>query len=80
MWAAAYGWTDIVIVLLKAKADVNAKNYVRVGLASWIVVVVVCVCVEVEHPLGLSALEPMWRCRGRVVAELVMSMSFHQSR
>ena len=32
--------TDIAITLLKAKADINAKNKVRVGLAGWMVVVV----------------------------------------
>ena len=30
----------------------------------------------VEHPLGLSALDPRWRCRGRVVAASAMLMSF----
>ena len=78
MLAADDGHPDIVIMLLKAKADINLKNYVRVGLAGWMVVV--CVCAEVEHPLGLSALEPRWRCRGRVVAASAMPMSFRQSR
>ena len=41
MEAARDGHTDIVIALLKAKANANAKDYVRVGLAGWMVV---CVC------------------------------------
>ena len=41
MVAAVEGHTDIAIALVKAKANVNAKNIVRVGLAGWIVV---CVC------------------------------------
>ena len=41
MTAAACDYTDIVIALLKAKADINAKNNVRVGVAGWMVV---CVC------------------------------------
>ena len=41
MAAASHGHTDIAIALLKAKADINAKNKVRVGLAGWMVV---CVC------------------------------------
>ena len=73
--AAFEGHTDIAIALLKAKADINAKTDVRVGLAGWMVV-----CVEVEHPLRLSVLEPRWRCRGRVVAASAMPMPFHQSR
>ena len=36
----ARGHTDIAIALLKAKADINAKNKVRVGLAGWMVVCV----------------------------------------
>ncbi len=41
MEAALEGHTDIVIALLKAKADINAKNdYVRVGLAGWMVMYV----------------------------------------
>ena len=55
MVAAARGHTDIVIALVKAKANINAKDTVRVGLAGWLVVV----CAEVEHPLGLSALDLM---------------------
>ena len=43
MNAADSGHTDIAIVLLKAKANINAKNKVRVGLAGWMVV---CVCVQ----------------------------------
>ena len=77
MMAASRGHTDIAIALVKAKANINAKEYVRVGLAGWMVV---CVCAEVEHPLGLSALEARWRCRGRVVAASAMPMPFHQSR
>ena len=47
MMAAMNGHTDIVIALLKAKADTNAKDDVRVGLAGWMVVCVcVCVCVS----------------------------------
>ena len=38
--AAVRGHTDIAIALLKAKADINAKNNVRVGLAGWVVVCV----------------------------------------
>ena len=34
------GHTDIAIVLLKAKADVNAKDEVCVGVAGWMVVLV----------------------------------------
>ena len=75
MEAAVEGHTDIAIALVKAKADINAKDDVSVGLAGWMVV-----CAEVEHPLGLSALEPRWRCRGRVVAASAMPMPFHQSR
>ena len=41
MSAIQYGHTDIAIALLKAKADINAKDDVRVGLACWMVV---CVC------------------------------------
>ena len=40
MTAAGNGNTDIAIALLKAKADVNAKNNVRVGVAGWMVVCV----------------------------------------
>ena len=40
MRAADRGHTDIAIALLKAKADINAKNNVRVGLAGWMVVCV----------------------------------------
>ena len=39
--SAAYGRTDVATALLKAKADINAKDNVRVGLAGWMVV---CVC------------------------------------
>ena len=38
MMAASGGYTDIIIALLKAKADVNHKDEVRVGLAGWMVV------------------------------------------
>ena len=74
--AANHYDTDVVIALLKAKADTNDKYDVSVGLAGWMVV-----CVGVEHPLGLSAsaLESRWRCRGRVVTVSAMSMTFHQS-
>ena len=41
MMAAVAGYTDIAIALLKAKADTNAEDDVRVGLAGWMVV---CVC------------------------------------
>ena len=41
MLAAVNGHTDIAIALLKAKADINAKDNVRVGLAGWMVVVCV---------------------------------------
>ena len=40
MWAARRGRTDIIIALLKAKADINAKTDVRFGLAGWMVVCV----------------------------------------
>ena len=40
MMAAIGGHTDIAIALLKAKADINAKDKVRVGLAGWMVVCV----------------------------------------
>ena len=39
MRAAFKGHTDIVIALLKAKADINAKDNVSVGLAGWMVCV-----------------------------------------
>ena len=71
MAAIVSGHTNIAIALLKAKADINAKDKVRVGLAGWMVV-----CVHGEHPLGLSALEPRWR----VVAASAMPMPFPQSR
>ena len=41
MVAAPRGHTDIAIALLKAKADINTKDKVRVGVAGWMVV---CVC------------------------------------
>ena len=41
MWAAMYGDTDIAVALLKAKASINHKDDVRVGLAGWMVA---CVC------------------------------------
>ena len=41
MAAAINGRTDIAIALIKAKAKINRKDDVRVGLAGWIVV---CVC------------------------------------
>ena len=40
MVAAVEGHTDIAIALLKAKANINAKDQVRVGLAGWMVVYV----------------------------------------
>ena len=40
MEAAEYGHTDTVIALVKGKANINAKNIVRVGLAGWVVVCV----------------------------------------
>ena len=40
MWAAGAGETDTVIALLKAKANINAKDNVSVGLAGWMVVFV----------------------------------------
>ena len=40
MEAAEHGHTNIAIALLKAKANVNAKDKVRVGLAGWMVVCV----------------------------------------
>ena len=40
MRTAYGGRTDIVIALLKAKANINAKDNVRVGLAGWMVVCV----------------------------------------
>ena len=38
--AAFEGHTDIAIALLKAKANINATNNVRAGLAGWMVVCV----------------------------------------
>ena len=35
--ASYYGHTDCVIALTKAKANADAKNDVRVGLAGWMV-------------------------------------------
>ena len=40
MVAAWEGKTECVIALLKAKANINAKDNVRVGLAGWMVVCV----------------------------------------
>ena len=40
MNATKKGHTDIAIALLKAKADINAKNKVRASLAGWMVVCV----------------------------------------
>ena len=40
MAATDRGHTDIAIALLKAKANINAKDNVRVGLAGWMVVCV----------------------------------------
>ena len=40
MAVAWKGHTDIAIALLKAKADISAKDIVRVGLAGWMVVCV----------------------------------------
>ena len=40
MFAAIMGHTDIAIALIKAKADINAKDRVRVGLAGWMMVCV----------------------------------------
>ena len=40
MSAAFNGHTEIAIMLIKAKADINAKDDVRVGLAGWMVVCV----------------------------------------
>ena len=40
MAAATEGHTDTVIALLKAKADVNHKDKVCVGVAGWMVVCV----------------------------------------
>ena len=40
MTAAVFGHTDIAIALVKAKADTNATDSVRVGLAGWMVVCV----------------------------------------
>ena len=55
MLAAQNGYTDTAIVLLKAKANINAKNNVRVGLAGWMVV-----SVQRLSTFGLSVLEPRW--------------------
>jgi len=49
------GHTDCVVELVKAKANINHKSNVRVGVAGWMVV-----CAEVEHPLGVSVLESRW--------------------
>ena len=40
MSAAREGHTDIAIALVKAKANIQAENKVRVGLAGWMVVCV----------------------------------------
>ena len=40
MKAASDGHIDVVIALLKAKANINYKTRVRVGLAGWMVVCV----------------------------------------
>ena len=40
MRAAYGGHTDIAIALVRAKANVDAKDKVRVGLAGWMVVCV----------------------------------------
>jgi len=40
MVAAFDGHTDCVIALVKAKANINHKDDVRVGLAGWMVVCV----------------------------------------
>ena len=40
MAAARWGRTDIAIALIKAGANINAKDDVRVGLAGWMVVCV----------------------------------------
>lgn len=53
MRAARHGHPGVAITLLKAKANINDKNKVCIGLAGWMVVVV-CVCVEVKHPLGFG--------------------------
>ena len=49
--AADRGHTDVVIALVKAKADINTRDEVRVGLTGYMVVVV---CVEVEHPFEVE--------------------------
>ena len=41
MGAACYGHTNCVVALIEGKADVNAKDKVRVGLGGCMVV---CVC------------------------------------
>ena len=40
MLAAIEGHIDCAIALVKAKADINAKDDVRVGLAGWMMVCV----------------------------------------
>ena len=40
MLTALEGHTDIAIALLKAKADINHTDNVRVGVAGWMVVCV----------------------------------------
>ena len=41
MWAAQRGRTDIAIALVKAKVNINDRNWVCVGLAGRMVVVCV---------------------------------------
>ena len=50
MIAALKGDTDTTIVLLRAKADVNAKDIVRVGLAG-------CMVVSVQRLSTISGVE-----------------------
>ena len=49
MVAASYGHTDTAIALVKAKANINAKTKVRIGLAGWMVM-----CVQRLTPFGVE--------------------------
>ena len=63
MRTAHTGATDIAIALLKAKADVNVEDKVRVGLAGWMVVSVQ----RLSTISGVECAGAKVECRGRVV-------------
>ena len=66
--AALNGCTEVAMELIKAGADINHKDDVSVHLAHWIVVS--------EQRLSsmrvLTAVEPGFRCLGRIVAAPVI--------